>query len=495
MRRGVASEARGFQLVQRVVAVLFLGAAAGGLAALIMAHREVALAIICLLVAPLPIFVRVAQRRFDPFEPIQTVALAFTILYGIRPGAELIWNIKSFVNQYARGGFDGAALIAIVGMLSVYLGYALVTGRGLARRAPSVPEMWDTERSVRFGIWILVVAALLTAAFAATVGPSTLFHFYLGRTATAGTVFLAVSGYVALGPYLTIPAAIIFLFAYARLRTVKTLVLFLFSLAGAIFVSFPQGDRTYVLALVMPLLMLPYLRKGRRPGRVAIVVALVGAILGLNVLMATRTKGQNRPALTTVLASTVTHVPAELKKFATGVDLAEFSVLELEREAYYAPVNPLTFHPGQTLLSAVAYWIPRKILHNKPPAAGQFVINRLFPYTIATRASFNPAIFGDFFSDDGWVTMVLYDIIVGIVCRFIWEYFKRYERSEGVQILFAATLPILVIMARNSVVDAFARSLFLTGPLLLCLIVCSRQRMRRFAGYRVRPELKRSLAG
>ena len=51
-------------------------------------------------------------------------------------------------------------------------------------------------------------------------------------------------------------------------------------------------------------------------------------------------------------------------------------------------------------------------------------------------------------------------------------------------------MPILVIMVGNSVVDAFARSLFLSGPLLLCLLVCSRQRVRRFAGYRVRPELK-----
>lgn len=474
--------------------VLALGTLAGVAAAAVMRNREVGLAIICFLVAPLPIFVRLAQRKFDPFEPVQIVAIAFIFLYGIRPGAELIWNIKSFDAQYARDGFDGAALISAVGMLSVYLGYALTFGRRIAQRAPGVPNMWDPQRAVRFGIWTLVACALLTAAFAATVGPSTLFHFYLGRSDTTSATFLAVSGYVALGPYLTIPASVIFLFAYARLRTVKTLVLFLVSFAGAAFVSVPQGDRTYVLALFLPLLLIPYLRKGRRPKGVTLLVSVVVAVLGLNVLLSTRTVGGQRPSFANEVANAFTHVPQQLQNFATGVDLAEFSVLELQHEAYYTRVNPLSFHPGQTLLCFVGYWVPRAILHNKPPSAAQFAIDRLFPNTIATRASFNPAIFGDFFADDGWVTIILYDLIVGVICRFIWEYFRAHERSEGVQILFAATLPVLVIMVRNSVVDAFARSLFLTGPLLLCLIVGSRERMRRVAGYRVRPEFKHPVA-
>ncbi len=484
--------------VRTTLIVLALGAAGGGAVAVGMLHRHVALAIVCPLVALLPLWVRLAQRRFDPFEPIFIVAIACLVLYGIRPGAELIWNIKSFANQYARDGFDGACVIAIVGMLSIYLGYALVVGNRIAERTPAVPRQWDTTRSVRFGVWVLVVCAILTAAFAATIGFSNFIHFYLGRSTSSGQTFLQVSGYVGLGPYLTIPATIIFLFAFARLRTFKTFVLFVISLGGAAFISFPQGNRTYVLALVMPLLMFPYLRRRRRPSTAALVVALIGAVLALNVLFVTRSVSAQRPSFGKELASTITHVPAELKKFATGVDLAEFSVLELEREAYSSPYNPLGFHPGQTLLSLSAYWIPRKILHNKPPAAAQFVIDRLFPYTIQTRASFNPAVFGDFYADDGWVTIVLYGIIVGIVIRFMWEYFKRYEDSEGVQILFAATLPVLVIMVRNSVVDSFARSLFLSGPLLLCLIVCSRERMRRWAGYRLRserPELRPPVAG
>ena len=471
--------------------VLGAGLLAGAFTALAMTHRAPALAILCFVVSLLPIIVRVAQRRFDPFEPIQIVAITFVMLYGIRPGAELIWNVNSFIGMYARGGFDGAALISAVGMLCVYIGYALTSGRGIARRLPSVPDRWDAQRSVRFGIWVLVACAVLTALFAATVGPSVLFHFYWGgRSSTQFATFLAVSGYVSLGPYLTIPAAIIFLFAFARLRTAKTFLLFAFSLGVALFLTLPRGDRTYVIAIALPLLVFPYLRKGRRPSGVATLVAVLAAVLALNVFLATREAGA-RQSPGKAIAGAVLHVPSQLKKFATGIDLAEFSVLELEHEAYYTATNPLKFHPGRTLLSAIAYPLPRKLIGPGPKrGAGQWVVDRLFPQTIQIRASFNPAIFGDFFSDAGWVTIILYDLVVGIAVRVLWEYFRRFERSEGVQIVFAATLPVLVIMVRNSVVDAFARSLFLSGPLLLCLVVGSRERMRKFAGYRLRPELK-----
>jgi hypothetical protein len=459
-----------------------------------MLHREVGLATVCVVVSLLPVFVRVAQRKFDPFEPIQIVGITFFVLYGLRPLSELIWHINYFVNQYTRGGFDGACLISAVGMLSLYIGYALRGGLRVAERAPGVPDRFDAERSVRFGIWILVWCALLCAAYAATVGPSVWFHFYFGRTHNDYQTGLQVVGYVGLGPYLTIPAAVIFAFAFARLRTFKTFLLLAISAGGAIFFTFPRGDRTYILALVLPLLVFPYLRNKRRPAPILTVVALIVAVIALNVFAAIRQTTARAPLLTTIEHG-FTHVGGQLKHFAIGTDLAEFSVLELEQEAYATKDNPLTFHPGQTILCFLVYPLPRRLVKKKPPAAGQWVVDRLFPTHSAKRASFNPAIFGDFYADGGYVTIILYDLFVGIVVRFIWEYFRRFESSEGVQILYAATLPVLVIMVRNSVVDAFARSLFLSGPLLLCLIVCSRQKVRRLAGYRLHPRVKTPLTG
>jgi hypothetical protein len=384
-------------------------------------------------------------------------------------------------------------LISSVGMLSVYIGYSLTVGRKIARRTPRVPDAWDPQRSVRFGIYVLIACGLLTAAFAATVGPSALFHFYLGRSSGGYQTFAATgTGYVSLGPYLTIPAAIIFAYAFLRLRTFKTFLLFALSAGVAIFITFPRGDRTYIIAMILPLLVLPSLHKRTRPSGPPVVIALFVAILAMNIFLATRNVSAREPLLPTI-GNAFTHPGAQLKQFATGTDLAEFSVLELEHEAYSTKVDPLTFHPGQTLLCLSAYWLPRKLVKHKPPAAAQWVINRLFPSNL--KSSFNPALFGDFWADDGWFTVVLYDIIVGIVLRWIWEYFKRHEGSEGMQIVFASVLPVIVIAVRNSVVDAFARDLFLSGPLLLCLITCSRPRMRRLAGWRIKPQLKQPALG
>lgn len=468
--------------------VLAFGLAAGLCSELVVLHPEVGLTTILLVVSSAPMWIRVLQRRFDPFEPIQILGLTLLILYAVRPAAELLSGMTSFRNEYMRGGFIGAELISLVGILSLYIGYAISSGLKLARRAPSVRQMWDPARSVRFGVWVLVVCALFTAAFAGSIGASTMIHFFLGRSQNSFQSFLAVSGYVGLGPYLTIPAAIIFLLAYIRLRSFWVFLLFVISLAGAIFVSFPAGNRTYVLALVFPLLVVPYLRKGRRPSGLATVVAVIVAILAMNVLLATRRTTTRAPLLPTV-EQAVVHMPRQLKDFATGVDLAEFSVLELEHEALYAPTNPLHYQPGQTLLSLLAYPLPRHLIGTKPQAAGQAVVNRLFPTDSGMRASFNPALFGDFFADDGWLTLVVYCLVVGVALRFLWEYFVLHASSEGMQLVFAETLPLIVIMVRNSAVDAIARSLFLSGPLLLCLIVCSRPRLRRFAGWRVRPEL------
>jgi hypothetical protein len=477
------------RLQTRVLAaggVLLLGLLAGWGGHEIAANPRAGLATILPIVCLAPVIVRVVQGRFDPFEPIQIIALTYFILYGIRPAAELISGMKYFDNQYARSGFTGAAAISLVGVVSTYVGYALYFGRSAARRVPQAADRWDTERSVRFGIWVLAFCALLTAAFAATVGPSNLFHFYLGRTTSSFQTFLAVSGYVGLGPYLTIPASIIFIVAFARLRTVKTFVLFAFSFAAAVFVSVPQGDRTYVLALVLPLVVFPYIRANKRPSGVTTLIVVLAAILGLNVLLATRTVGKRQPILTEAIGA-VTHIPHELSNFATGVDLAEFSVLELEYEAYAAKTNALTYTPGETILATLAYPLPRSIIgkNNKPQAAGQKVINRLFPPKNGQRASFNGAMFGDFYSDFGWVTIALYCFAVGIALRLMWEYFLLHKSSEGIQIVFAAALPMLVILVRNSITDAIARSLFMVGPLLLCLIVCSRPQMRRLAGWRV----------
>ncbi len=124
----------GLEEVRLALGVTIVGLLAGGGSALMILHQQVALAAVLPIAAALPIVVRLAQRKFDPFEPIALLALTFFILYGIRPAAELASGFKYFANQYTRSGFSAACLVSLVGMLSLYAGYAVRTG---ARGGPA----------------------------------------------------------------------------------------------------------------------------------------------------------------------------------------------------------------------------------------------------------------------------------------------------------------------------------------------------------------------
>jgi oligosaccharide repeat unit polymerase len=255
----------------------------------------------------------------------------------------------------------------------------------------------------------------------------------------------------------------------------------------SLFVTVPRGDRTNIVALVLPLLVLYFLLRGKRPRGPMIVLTLIVAIFGMNILLATRhveTRAQN-PIVRTI-ENAFLHPLGQLKQFANGVDLSEFSVLELEWHAFHKTVNPLTYVPGSTVAATVAGPLPHSIVGKKPQEALIHVTNYIFPNN-NRRASFGPSMFGDMFGDYGWFTLVIFSLLVGVVCRVLWEYFLMYGESEGVQIVFAAALPMLVIMTRNAIPDVIARSVFFVLPLLLCLVRCSKPSKRRLAGFRLKP--------
>src|SRR5262245_40756489 len=112
--------------------VLGLGIAAGVVGALALDDPHTWLAVALLVLTPAPIVVRLLQRRFDPFEPIQIISLTLFIMFGVRPAAELIYGIHSFYNMETRTGFTGAAVICLLGTAGLYAGYASDAGRRLA---------------------------------------------------------------------------------------------------------------------------------------------------------------------------------------------------------------------------------------------------------------------------------------------------------------------------------------------------------------------------
>jgi hypothetical protein len=454
------------------IAVLGVGALAGGFSVWSSGNPRWALIVAMAVVTAIPFVVRAVQRKFDPFDPILIFALGIAVIFVARPITELTNNMQDYAGYFTRPGFNGAMTIVLVGTASLYVGYALPVGRRWAERARTPSSSWDVDLAVRFASRMLVFGAflyLLNAA--ATGGIGQALEFFIGRGATSDAVQSKSSGWLYLGPYLTLPASLLLLSAWQRTRSRKSLALFLLSLTIGLAITVPRGDRTYVLALLLPLLVLRPLRQRRRPRPLAIVVSLVVGILAINFLQIYRNV-TNRSHASQTLTSAFSHPLSPIHTLLIGPDVSFFSVLELQDEIQ---PHQLPFDPGATPLSILAGPIPSLIWKNKPQAAAVPVTVYLFyQQALISKASNDPAMFGDMYADYGFPTLVLYSVLVGIALRALYVYLRRHERVIGVQLAFASCIPLMIILLRGALTDTIARSIVLTVPLLVAWRVCSR---------------------
>jgi oligosaccharide repeat unit polymerase len=328
---------------------------------------------------------------------------------------------------------------------------------------------------VRFAAGLLLVAAGLTVLFAATSGGfGALLQFYSQRTIGSDSATLRNSSfYIYLGPYLTIPAAILLLHAWMRRKTLFTGLMLAAATLAALALTVPRGDRTFILTLVLPLIALPYLRRERRPKLLVIVLTIVVTFMAANVLRSERF-GESRQDPLNSAYTALTSPGKQLKDFISGPDPSLFTVLSLE---YEAVPHDIGFSPGITPVSILAGPVPGKLWKDKPQPGLVHVTNYLFfQQALVARASFLPSAFGDMYADWGFVTVALYSLIVGVALRAIWDYFKRHEHNAGVQAVFASCLPLVIVFLRNNLGDTLGHSVALVLPIVVCTWVCSRPR-------------------
>lgn len=425
----------------------------------------------------LPLIVRALQRKLDPFEPILVFAIGIAVIFIGRPIIELADGIQVYAGYFTRPGFNGAMTIALVGTASLYAGYALPVGRRWAERARTPSSRWDVDLSVRFGVRLLVLGAVLYLLHAVTAGGGITqsLEFFIGRGATANTLNNS-SGWLYLGPYLTLPASLLFLSAWQRTRSTRTLALLFLALVIGFLVTAPRGDRTYVLALVMPLLILLPLRKGRRPRFLTIVVGVFVAVVAINFLQLYRNVS-TRATASQRLSEIFTKPLSPIHDLLAGADVSFFSVLELQHE-----VQPreTPFHPGATPLSILAGPIPSIIWKGKPlPAAIPVAYYLFYQQSLVSKASNDPAMFGDFYADYGFPTLIVYSLLLGVALRAMYVYLRRHERLPGAQLALASSVPLMIILLRGALEDTIARSVVLLLPLLVAWWMCSRPRGQR----------------
>ena len=83
----------------------------------------VVLSITVAIAVVLPIAWRVRQRRFDPFEPIVVFALAWGVMFVVRPIAIVVRDDTNFYGVDISRTLDEAVLLGLLGAVGFVAGH------------------------------------------------------------------------------------------------------------------------------------------------------------------------------------------------------------------------------------------------------------------------------------------------------------------------------------------------------------------------------------
>jgi hypothetical protein len=147
--------------------------------------------------------------------------------------------------------------------------------------------------------------------------------------------------------------------------------------------------------------------------------------------------------------------------------------------------SALDYQHGAIIKDLVVRAIPRPFWPGKPTEATDLVGQVLWPaYYAVARAGPASSIIGNLYADSGIVTVVLGMLLIGAGFRWFWLWYLKYRDCMAANLLYASTVPFVVILLRGSFPDTFSRMLFVVGPLLVAQRVmdvkASRTRREKF---------------
>jgi hypothetical protein len=421
----------------------------------------------CAVVAVLPILARALQRRFDPFEPIALFALAFAVMFVLRPSVMIAEGAIGFWGVDLHDTLPVALLLGLVGSVSFVYGYELRVGASLARRLPT-PGLLDPRATA---VSALAVAAVGLACFVVLLpasDPGESLRIVLGgRDEALGEVLDASSTYVFYASWALAPAALVLTGLALRDRRSVYWILAVAVLGVALLRTVPLGSRMVLLPLLGGILVLGYVLRGKRPSvRNVALLALAGIFLSY--VMVVVRDPDRRSDLSGEVRRVVERPDAILYPLTGGEDAEMVPALSA---ALTAVPDELGHRFGAaTVGDFVTRPIPRELWAGKPLPAREQVVEHVWPqFYPDLNPTFTPllALFWDLSFAGVAIGMTLF----GIGARVLYAWFRARSESFAAQLVFAATVWFTVIGIRNDPVDTVIFALFLVVPVLVIVAV------------------------
>lgn len=426
-------------------------------------------------VLALPLVWRVLQRRFDPFEPIVVFALAWGVMFVVRPLAIVVRDDTDFYGLDIGSTLDEAVLLGLAGAVAFVVGHELSLGRRLATRLPSPPAEVAT-RPVLLGASLVTAAGIVALGLVLLPngGLSALGTFLGGRSGELDEIIASSTVYLWYGSLVVVSGALAAMAIAVATRHPAAIATALVLGVVALVRTVPTGNRVFLVVLVGATIVLVYVRASRRPGLLALGVGLVLALFLSRAILEVRDP------------ETREDIPTLLRTIAASPSRA-FSPLYRGADAEMAPAlaGALTVVPselghrfgGAMLGDLLVRPVPRKLWPGKPEPPGEEVAATVWPVARET-GGFDPAftpllvLYWDF----GLVGAFAGLALLGIAARTLLEYFRAHHDRLVAQLLYATGLCFLVVALRHDPVTTLVWALILFAPVLLVFQASGRER-------------------
>lgn len=414
----------------------------------------------------IPGLVGLVRREHDVLEPRYLFALAFGVLFVIRPMLE--WSSVHGVPTI--GGLDptptylAAIFVAALGGISFYAGYYSPLGIGLAARLPKAPMVLDEGR-VRIGVLgVTVTGIALYVAFLMTSGGLGSFAAVIaGRNQDYVSLVSQPAGYLYSGLLFLFPAGVILLVVADSWRSLTGLA-GMALVATSVVPQFFTGARSATLPALLTLVLLSYLRRGSRPRLVTIIaLALVGFVLVITVPRDYRNTDDRTGSLVDAVASSISNLEEAGREFFLGLDTAMLPALAIELS--YVP-DVIPFQLGSTYAEAALRPIPRAFWSGKPEAGETQLMRVLWPDLAAQRVGLAFSLFGEPFLNFGLPGVAAISSLFGMAWRGLWEYWRRQPHNVVAIGVYAISWPFLFVYLRGGIGVDYQRQLIALVPFI-----------------------------
>jgi hypothetical protein len=389
------------------------------------------------------IIVGVVLAYYALVGPLRAVALGDWLERGVDRRADLIW------------GWAGAAVF----YASTLVGFHLLGTPRLDRRqiGPS-----DPERLHRLGTTLCQLGLLLFFLVSGLRVFAYLNPFVAGellRGTSGASVFAGegISNYFMLSLNFLIPGVCLIFssWIYSRRHSAQ-LLLWLLASAG-IFTSL--GFRFRLVLLVVPMLMLWYLVRQKRPNVIVVGLVIAGLLFMAGYVGLTRSYGRGLDTSTLEERTT-----GEI--FTEGVD-SEGKQVFFTTSGMMAITPKLNPYVGlQPFISVLQFPIPSDWWPGKDTFGyiERSVQNLFNSPTLGTGAAL--LCYGEWFLMSGWESLILMSVLLGWLLRCLWNWMliRRHE-PLALTIYALSTSFLYVVVSRGYMAQVVSSSLFILGPM------------------------------